>query len=132
MPEMTVVRVLLVDDQVAYLRAMGSVVRETTGFEVAGEAASGEESLVAAAELLPDLVLMDVNLPGIDGLEATRRLLESSCPPTVFLLSTDDEDAGDHFVAESGASAYLAKSAFGPDRLEHAWSAAVRSPSTGG
>jgi DNA-binding NarL/FixJ family response regulator len=124
-PEMTVVRVLLVDDQTAYLRAMASVVRETVGFEVAGEALSGEASLIMAAELLPDLVLMDVNLPGMDGLEATRRLLGRACPPTVFLLSTYDEDAGDHFVAESGASAYLSKSAFGPDRLEQAWSASL-------
>jgi len=63
-----------------------------------------------------------VNLPGMDGLEATRRLLEGARPPMVFLLSTYDEDAGDQFVAESGASAYLSKSAFGPDRLEEAWS----------
>ena len=71
---MTVVRVLLVDDQAPFLRAMRSVVHETAGFEVVGEASSGEQSLLAAAELLPDLVLMDVNLPGIDGVEATRRL----------------------------------------------------------
>ena len=61
---MTVVRVLLVDDQAPFLRAMGSVVGETAGFQVVGEASSGEESILAAAELLPDLVLMDVNLAG--------------------------------------------------------------------
>ena len=114
---MTVVRVLLVDDQAAFLRAMSSVVEETPGFEVVGEASSGEESILAAAELLPDLVLMDVNLPGIDGLEATRRLRGRTAPPVVLLLSTYDEDAGEHFVAESGAAAYVTKSAFGPDRL---------------
>ena len=123
---MPVVRVLLVDDQAAFLRAMTAVVRETSGFEVAGEASSWEESLVVAAELLPDLVLMDVNLPGIDGLEATRRLLRRDNPPLVLLLSTYDEDAGEHFVAESGASGYVTKSAFGPDLLEVLWSAAVR------
>ena len=69
------VRVLLVDDQEPFLRAMAAVVAETPGFEVVGRAASGEEALDLAATLLPDLVLMDVNLPGIDGLEATRRLL---------------------------------------------------------
>ena len=121
---MAVVRVLLVDDQAPFLRAMGAVVEETAGFAVVGEALSGEESILAAAELLPDLVLMDVNLPGIDGLEATRRLLEGESPPLVLLLSTYDEDAGAHFVAESGAAAYLTKSAFGPEQLREVWVAA--------
>jgi two-component system response regulator AlgR len=125
-PEVAVVRVLVVDDQAPFLRAMTSVVEETHGFEVVGQASSGKESLVVAAELLPDLVLMDVNLPGIDGLEATRRLRAGDSPPVVLLLSTYDEDAGEDFVAESGAAAYLTKSAFGPDRLEHVWFTAVR------
>ena len=123
---MTVVRVLVVDDQVAYLRALASVIRETPGFEVVGEASSGEDSLAAASALCPDLVLMDVNLPGIDGLEATRRLLGGDRPPVVLLLSTYDQDAGEQLVAESGASGYLTKSAFGPDQLEEAWSTAAR------
>jgi DNA-binding NarL/FixJ family response regulator len=118
------VRVLLVDDQAAFLRAMVAVVAETPGFRVVGAASSGEDSLVVASELLPDLVLMDVNLPGIDGLEATRRLRGRPSPPVVLLLSTYDEDAGVQFVAESGAAAYVTKSAFGPDRLREAWSAA--------
>jgi len=121
---MTVVRVLLVDDQEPFLRAMSAVVEETSGFEVVGEAGSGEESLLAGAELCPDLVLMDVNLPGVDGLEATRRLLECPSPPVVLLLSTYDEDAGAHFVAECGAAAYVTKSAFSPDRLLAVWTAA--------
>ena len=121
---MTVVRVLLVDDQAPFLRAMSFVVEETVGFEVVGEASSGEESILSVAELLPDLVLMDVNLPGMDGLEATRQLRRSQTPPGVLLLSTYDEDAGADFVAESGAAAYVTKSAFGPDRLREVWTAA--------
>ena len=120
---MDVVRVLVVDDVAAYLRAMVAVVAETPGFEVVGEASSGEDALVFAAQSLPDLVLMDVHLPGIDGVEATRRLLLGTRPPTVLLLSTYDDDAGQHFVAESGATAYVHKAVFGPDRLEQAWSA---------
>jgi DNA-binding NarL/FixJ family response regulator len=120
---MTAVRVLLVDDQPPFLMAMSAVVEETAGFEVVGEAFSGEESILAAAELLPDLVLMDVNLPGMDGVEATRRLRDGRCPPVVLLLSTYDEDAGARFVAESGAVAYVTKSAFGPSHLREAWAA---------
>jgi DNA-binding NarL/FixJ family response regulator len=121
---MTDVRVLLVDDQAPFLRAMSSVVDETTGFRVIGRASSGEESIRMAAEQHPDLVLMDVNLPGMDGLEATRRLRRHYAPPVVLLLSTYDDDAGAQFVVESGAVAYVTKSAFGPDRLREAWLAA--------
>ena len=112
------VRVLVVDDQAPFRRAMAAV-----GFRVVGQASSGEESLEAAATLQPDLVLMDVNLPGIDGLEATRRLRVVGPSPVVLLLSTYDEEAGVEFVAESGAAGYVTKSAFGPDRLVAEWSA---------
>lgn len=122
---MAPVRVLIVDDQAPFRRAMAAVVEETDGFEVVGEASTGEESVEAAHTLRPDLVLMDVNLPDIDGLEATRRMRASDSPPVVLLLSTYDEDAGEGFVAESGAAGYVTKSAFGPDRLAAAWSSAV-------
>jgi DNA-binding NarL/FixJ family response regulator len=117
--------VLIVDDQEPFLRAMSAVVEETSGFVVVGEACSGEEAIVTADALLPDLVLMDVNLPGIDGLEATRRLRERPSPPVVLLLSTYDDDAGARFIAECGATAYVTKSAFGPDRLVEAWAGAT-------
>ena len=119
---MAVVRVLVVDDVPAYLGAMVAVVAETPGFEVVGEAACGEDALVVATQSLPDLVLMDVHLPGIDGVETTRRLLLRACPPRVVLLSTYDDDAGQQFIAESGATAYVDKAVFSPDRLEQAWS----------
>ena len=114
------VRVLIVDDQEPFRRAMSAVVEETDGFVVVGSATSGEESLTAAADLRPDLVLMDVNLPGIDGIEATRRLTSSGPDgPVVVLLSTYDEDQFD--LDGCGAAAYVAKAAFGPDRLSAAW-----------
>lgn len=123
---MTVVRVLLVDDQPEFLRAMAAVVEETPGLVVAGAASTGEECLSLVVKLLPDLVLMDVNLPGIDGLETTRRLREGDAAPVVILLSTYDDDAGQHFVTDCGAAAYITKSDLGPDRLEQAWSRAGR------
>jgi DNA-binding NarL/FixJ family response regulator len=122
---MGLVRVLLVDDQPMFLRALISVVEETPGFAVAGTASSGEQCLTVAGEVHPQLVLMDVNLPGRDGLETTRRLRRSESPPVVLLLSTYDEEVADRFTSESGAAAYVTKSAFGPERLEGLWAAAA-------
>ena len=115
-------RVLVVDDQEPFRRAMSAVVDETEGFVVVGSAASGEESLAMSTELFPDVVLMDVNLPGIDGIEATRLLRAGARPPVVILLSTYDEDQYD--LADCGAASYITKAVFGPDRLSEAWDAA--------
>ena len=116
---MTDVRVLVVDDQDAYRRAMATVVAETGGFVVVGSVASGEESLEVARELGPDLVLMDVNLPGIDGVEATRQIRQAPDAPVVILLSTYDEDEFDR--QGCGAAAYVSKAAFSPERLQQIW-----------
>ena len=121
---MTDVRVLIVDDQEPFRRAMGAVVEETDGFVVVGSVTTGEESLAAAAELRPDLVLMDVNLPGIDGIEATRRLTSATDGPVVVLLSTYDADQFD--LDGCGAAAYVAKASLEPDMLSEAWARAVR------
>lgn len=126
---MAEVRVLIVDDQEPFRRAMAAVVDATDGFTVVGSATTGEESLVASAELGPDLVLMDVNLPGIDGIEATRRLLAGPAAPVVVLLSTYDEDQVD--AAGCGAAAYVPKAAFGPDRLSAVWDGAARASGEG-
>jgi DNA-binding NarL/FixJ family response regulator len=117
------VDVLVVDDQDPFRLAMAAVVDATDGFAVVGAVASGEESVVAAAELGPDLVLMDVNLPGIDGTEAARRIRAQEPPPVVILLSTYDEDDCD--ISDCGASAYISKSTFSPGRLQQLWSAAT-------
>ena len=120
---MAEVRVLIVDDQEPFRRAMAAVVAETDGFVVVGSASSGEEALGLAAALRPELVLMDVHLPGIDGIEATRRLTGSPGGPVVVLLSTYDQDEFD--LAGCGAASYVPKAAFGPDRLSAAWAEAT-------
>jgi DNA-binding NarL/FixJ family response regulator len=114
------VGVLVVDDQAPFRRAMSSVVEETDGFAVVGVVASGEESVLAAAELRPDLVLMDVNLTGIDGIEAARRISGVPAAPLVVLLSTYDEN--DFDLSGCGAAAYISKSALSPERLLQVWS----------
>ncbi len=119
------VRVLIVDDQQPFRMAARMVVEATEGFDVVGEAETGEESVGLAKELDPDLVLMDVNLPGIDGLDATRRILADSERVVVLLLSTYEEEEYAPRAAECGASSYIPKAAFGPDRLESAWEAAA-------
>ena len=104
------------------------VVEATDGFEVVGEAETGEASVTMASELEPDLVLMDVNLPGIDGLDATRQILaaaDAGAPVVVLLLSTYEEEEYAPRAAECGAAAYIPKSSFGPDRLEAAWESAA-------
>src|SRR5207248_3465544 len=97
------------------------------GFGVVGEWGPGEASVGAARDLRPDLVLMAVNLRGIKGLAATRRILkDSNGVVVVLLLSTYEEEEYASKAAECGARAYIAKSRFDPDRLAAAWDSSTR------
>lgn len=121
---MSPVRVLIVDDQRPFREAAVMVVEMTEGFEVVGEAEDGEQGVAMAAELRPDMVLMDVQMPGIDGLEATRRIMELDSPPRVLVMSTHESGSYAEPAAAAGAIGFLPKSEFGMDELDSFWSAA--------
>jgi DNA-binding NarL/FixJ family response regulator len=121
------VRVLIVDDQAPFRAAARAVVEMTDGFDVVGEVETGEESIEAARSMHPDLVLMDVNLPGMNGLDATREILssrEDGRPVVVLVLSTHEAEEYAPRAEEAGAAGFIPKSEFSPERLVQAWSAA--------
>ncbi len=114
--------VLIVDDQMPFRMAARSVVGVTPGFEVVGEAKSGEEAVEQVAALHPDLVLMDINMDGISGIEATRRITAEHPHTKVILLSTYDEEDLPADARTCGALGYVHKEQFGPDVLIDMWS----------
>ncbi|WP_336922745.1 response regulator transcription factor [Aquipuribacter sp. SD81] len=109
------VRVLVVDDD-ALLRAGVRVVLEAAGLEVVGEAGDGLAAVAAVASLDPDVVLMDVRMPGVDGVEATRRVVASGARARVLVLTTFRHDEYVWGALEAGASGFLLKRA-SPERL---------------
>jgi DNA-binding NarL/FixJ family response regulator len=114
------VGVLTVDDKAVFRDVAREVIEATAGFEPLGEASCGEEALALANELDPDLVLLDVRMPGIDGLETARRLSASHPESTVVLISSDSLEGSDA-VECCGAAAFLRKQDFGPSTLRRVW-----------
>lgn len=116
-----VVRVLTVDDQAVFRGIAREVIDATSGFESAGEVASGEEALQAVEQLEPELVLVDVRMPGMDGIEVARRLTASH-PRTFVVLISMEESADLPSAAQLGDVVPLVrKQDFGPTLLRQLW-----------
>jgi DNA-binding NarL/FixJ family response regulator len=115
------VGVLIVDDQAPFRDVARTVVALSPGFDVVAEAASGEEAIAAADDRHPNLVLMDINLPGINGLEATRRIVDDHPETIVILLSTYTRDDLPEDARACGAVRYVHKEDFSPLILRETW-----------
>jgi DNA-binding NarL/FixJ family response regulator len=115
------VRVLTVDDQDVFRRVARDVIAATAGFESIGDARSGEEALAAVERLRPELVLLDVRMPGIGGIEAARRITSDHPGVVVVLISIEDPDEFSHAARSAGAAALVRKQDFGPALLRSVW-----------
>jgi DNA-binding NarL/FixJ family response regulator len=101
-------RVLIADDQALFREGLRKVL-EANGFEVVGEAADGEEAVRMATEHAPDVVLMDLRMPVLDGVGATRRIAQNPRAPRIVVLTTFDDDASVFDALRAGALGYLLK-----------------------
>jgi DNA-binding NarL/FixJ family response regulator len=124
----TPLRVLLVDDQALFREALATLLEVRPEVEVVGGAANGAEALARVAELGPDVVLMDLHMPVLDGIAATRRLRVEHPATRVLALTTFDDDEDVFAALRAGAVGYLLKDVSG-DRLVEALLAAARGES---
>jgi len=106
---MTVIRVLLADDHQLFREGLANILNAQPDFEVVGEAGDGLEVLVKARKLVPDLILMDVGMPGCDGVEATQRVKQELPDVVIVMLTVRDEDEKLFEAIKSGAQGYLLK-----------------------
>src|SRR5437660_4515378 len=115
---MSRIRVLIADDHPVFrygLRAL--LLAEATTMEVVGEATTGEEVVTLAAKSLPEVILMDVNMPGLNGIEATRRILAATPQVGILMLTMFDDDESVFAAMRAGARGYLLKGAEGEETI---------------
>lgn len=109
MPDSSNTRVLLADDHAIFRHGLSAMLGATPGLEVVGEAATGEEAVQKVEELHPDLVVMDVKMPGMGGIEATRRILASRPQTAVVVLTMFEDDDSVLAAMRAGARGYAFK-----------------------
>ena len=115
--------VLVVDDQAPFRLAARAVLRRLDEFEFAGEASSGPEAIELVGALRPALVLMDIHMPEMNGIEATRRIVSVHPEVSVILCSTHDPKDLPAEAAASGAIAYVSKEHLAADTIRELWDA---------
>jgi DNA-binding NarL/FixJ family response regulator len=120
------IRVLIADDHTSFRSGLVALLRTQHGLFVAGEAATGDEAVEQALELQPDVVVMDLNMPGLDGISATRAIVDTSPHIAVLVLTMADDDVALFDAIRAGARGYLLK---GADRGELA--RAIRAVASG-
>jgi DNA-binding NarL/FixJ family response regulator len=108
--------VLIVDDHPSF-RSSARALLEAEGYSVVGEAENGTEGIAAALELRPEIVLLDVQLPDIDGFEVASRLTKDASAPAVVLISSRDGSDFGHLVRDSGARGFIPKAELSGDAI---------------
>jgi DNA-binding NarL/FixJ family response regulator len=108
-PNEGAVRILIADDHRLFAESLMTVLGEDDRVEVVGIAGNGQEAVELALELQPDVILMDLRMPVLDGFEATRRLREKGSNAQILILTGTDEEIGSEEAVRAGASAYLRK-----------------------
>ena len=103
------IRVLLADDHVLFRKGIASLLGTERDFEVVGEAANGQEAIEKARELTPDIILMDISMPGMDGLTATRQIKEEIPDVRIVILTVEEEDQKLFEAIKNGAQGYILK-----------------------
>jgi DNA-binding NarL/FixJ family response regulator len=104
-------RVLIADDHPLFRKGMRALLTATPGTEVVGEATTGQEAIELAAELQPDVILMDLQMPGINGIEATRQILHTSPHIRILVVTLFEDDASIFTALRAGARGYILKDA---------------------
>ena len=117
------VSVVTVDDQAVFRSVAREVVEATPGFEPAGEAATGEEAIELVSAVRPQLALVDVRMPGMDGMETARRLRAAHPGLVVVLISLEEPASVPSRAADCGAVTFVRKQDFRPALLQSLWAA---------
>lgn len=110
-------RVLIADDHPLFRHGIRGLLVATPDFEAIGEATSGDEAITLADELLPDVILMDIHMPGVNGIEATRRILHDHPQIRVLMVTMFEDDASVFTAMRAGAHGYILKDAQKEDLL---------------